>query len=313
MSHFHSYELSYDFHSRGYQGWEQANKNPIFGIVFSAIVNRNHEVLGNAFGVSGRVTLPKKRWGKNANWQWNNNMAFGLGYLEKKFDVDLNPKNIAISTHLNLLIMLGTEIRYVKPNGFVSIGLDFTHFSNGGTIKPNLGLNIPSLTISAGYMTKKRPYSDQFFNYERNALEVNMIGVFSAKNNYEFQKRVFPVAGTNIHLSKSQGKRYRYSFGMDFLYSEANRQFLSSPPDQSFLKTLQIGVFNAYELELRKFVFSLGMGAYVYNPLNPHGWFYHRIGGRFHFSRKLFFNGYVRSHWAKADFFEVGIGYKIAL
>lgn len=313
MSHFQSYELSYNFHSRGHHGWEQANKNPSFGFVTTFIQNDNRQVLGNAFGISGRIMLPKKRWGKNHNWQLCNDMAFGLGYLEQKFNLIDNPKNVAIGSHLNLLIILGMEISYVHPRYFYSFGLDFTHFSNGGTIKPNLGLNIPSLKFGFGWMSKQQLYSEKLIDYDRSDLDLLVSGVFSAKNNYEFQSRVFPVIGLSAHLSKSRGRRYRYNYGIDLIYSEANRQFLASPPNQSILKTAQIGVYNAYELEINRFILSVGMGAYVYNPLNPHGWFYHRIGGRIQLTERLYFLGYVRSHWAKADFFETGISYKISV
>lgn len=313
QSHFHSYELSYDFHSRGYKGWEQAHQNPKFGVMALAVLNDNKEVLGNAFGMAGTLTLPKKRWGKNAAWSLNNKIALGLGYVTKRFDLEGNPKNITIGTHLNLLIVLGTEIRYTKLNYFFTLGLDFTHFSNGGTVKPNLGINIPSVRIGAGFMTKKADFNEQKLDFERNDLELLVSGIFSLKNNYEFQNRVFPAFGITGHLSKKQGKKYRYLYGLDVSFSEANRQFLASSPDQTVMQTLQIGVFNAWELDVQRVVLSVGMGAYVYNPLDPHGWFYHRIGGRIFITERLYFLGYVRSHWAKADYFETGFGYKFVV
>jgi len=313
MSHFHSYELAYNFHSRGHQGWEQANNNPIFGLVATAILHANRDVLGNGYGMAGRITLPKRRWGKTLNWQWSNDIAFGLGYMEQKFDLLENPKNVAIGSHVNLLIILGAEIRFTKPSYFFSMGLDFTHFSNGGTVKPNLGLNIPSLKLGMGWMTKKQPFAEKSIAYERSDLDLLTTGVFSAKNNYEFQNRLFPVFGVSAHFSKSHGKRYRYNFGLDLIYNEANRHFLASADNQSVLQTAQVGIYNAYEIEINKLFFSVGMGTYLYNPLNPHGWFYHRIGGRYQFSKRFYFHGYVRSHWAKADFFETGFGYKISV
>jgi hypothetical protein len=313
MSHFHGFELSYNFHSRGHEGWQQANKNPVFGFVATAILNDNRKILGNSYGMAGRITLPKRRWGKSSNWQWSNDIAFGLGYMERKFDLIDNPKNVAIGTHVNLLIILGTEVRYSQPDYFFSVGLDFTHFSNGGTIKPNLGLNIPSIKLGMGWMSKKQLFEEVIHDYERSDLDLFVSGIFSAKNNYGFQNRVFPVMGLSAHLSKAHFQRYRYTYGLDLIYSEANRHFLASSPNQSIMQTAQVGIYNAYELEIHKFSFSIGMGAYLYNPLNPHGWFYHRIGGRIHFSKRFYFIGYVRSHWAKADFFETGFGYKISV
>jgi hypothetical protein len=309
-SHFQSFELSYDFHTRGYSGWEQAHQNPKFGVKALAVLNDNKEVLGNAFGMAGTITLPKKSWGKSNSWSINNKIALGLGYVGRRFDLEENPKNVAIGTHLNLLIVLGTEIRFEQQSHFYTFGIDFTHFSNGGTKKPNLGLNIPSLRIGFGWMTKKADLNENVMDFQRNDLELLVTGIFSLKNNYEFQNQVFPAFGLSAHLSKKQGRKYRYVYGLDLSFSEANRQFINSIPNQSVLETMQIGVYNGWELDVHRVVLSVGMGAYVYNPNDPWGWFYHRIGGRVFITDRLYFHGYVRSHWAKADYFETGLGYK---
>ena len=313
MSHFHGFELSYNFHSTGQRGWEQANNNPQFGLLGVAFFNANQAVLGNAFGLAGRVTLPRKKWGKQSKWSWNNDLALGLAYLEKKFDLLTNPKNIAIGSHLNALIVLGTYLQFKNPQFAFKAGIDFTHFSNAGTIKPNLGLNIPALRFGFSWMTKQFDENTETATYLRNDLELITTGIISFKNNYDFETWVYPVAGISAHLSRAQAKKFRYTYGLDFSFSEANRKFVSSPQNQSILRTLQIGLYNGWELEINKLVFSIGMGLYAYNPNNPHGWFYHRIGGRYQFSKKWYFHGYVRSHWAKADYFESGIGYKISL
>ncbi len=313
QSHFHSYELGYYFRSTGDQAWEKAHNFPQFAVVASAVLNANNSVLGNGFGISGRVLLPKRYWGKQKQWSWNNDIAFGLGYLEKKFDLLDNPKNIAIGSHINLLVMLGTEIRYRKPNYEFSLGFDFTHFSNGGTIKPNLGLNIPSMKMGLSWITKRREWIENTSEFKRSDLDLFLMGMGSIKNNYEFENFVYPIFGLSAHLSKKHGTRYRYLYGIDLLYNEANRNFLSTPADQSMLETMQVGIYNAWELEIYRFCFSVGMGVYAYNPYNPHGWFYHRLGGRFSITERLSFHGFVRSHWAKADFFETGLSYKISV
>lgn len=312
-SHFHTYTATYNFHTRGHAAWEKIYKLPKIGVFTTATFNSNKDVIGDAFGLGAVLTLPKKSWGNYKRWTWNNTLALGMGYLTQKFDLETNPKNIAIGTHLNLLIVLGTEIEYRQPNFGMTLGLDFTHYSNSGSVKPNLGLNIPSLRIGLSYMTQKAEINANEITHQRENLKLLITATGGAKNNYEFQNKVFPAFGLNMHLSKALYKRNRYVYGIDVLFSEANRQFLASEPNQSFVSTLQIGIYNAWELEVARTTFSLGMGAYVYNPYDPHGWFYHRIGGQFRITEQFFCHGYVRSHWAKADFFEVGLGYKIGL
>jgi hypothetical protein len=53
----------------------------------------------------------------------------------------------------------------------------------------------------------------------------------------------------------------------------------------------------------------LGMGAYVKDRYQPDGPLYHRIGMRYQFSNGITANLVLKSHWAKADYVEWGIGY----
>jgi hypothetical protein len=312
-SHFQSYELTYNFSSRGYQDWEQALNYPQFGITGLMVFNKNKMVLGNAFGIAGRIGLPKLTFGKNSKWKVKNDISLGLSYLERKFHVLENPKNIAIGTHINLLFLLGTEVQYTSEIGIFNLGIDFTHFSNGGTVKPNLGLNIPSVRIGMAWNTKVVDYNFDRLTYHRAHLSLLLFGALSAKNNYEFQNRLFPVFSSGVHMSRAMKKKYLYTYGIDITFNEANRHFLASSPDQTVISTFQVGVYNSWELDINKFAFGIGMGVYVYSPYKPFGVLYHRIGGRYHFSKNWYFHGYVRSHWAKADFFESGFGYKIPL
>jgi hypothetical protein len=55
--------------------------------------------------------------------------------------------------------------------------------------------------------------------------------------------------------------------------------------------------------------FILGMGVYLRDVYNPDGRLYHRIGMRYHATKHWSANLVLKSHWAKADYVEYGIGY----
>src|SRR5690554_7947740 len=76
---------------------------------------------------------------------------------------------------------------------------------------------------------------------------------------------------------------------------------LHTPPlDKNF----QVGVYGAYVLPIHKFHMFVAMGRYLYKPLYPAGMWYHKFGGRFQIIDKLWANISIKSHWAKADYFE---------
>ena len=51
------------------------------------------------------------------------------------------------------------------------------------------------------------------------------------------------------------------------------------------------------------------MGCYVRDRYRPNGPLYHRIGFRYQISNGFYGNITLKTHWAKADYMEAGIGY----
>jgi hypothetical protein len=47
----------------------------------------------------------------------------------------------------------------------------------------------------------------------------------------------------------------------------------------------------------------------VRDVYNPDDMFYHRLGLRYQFKEHLLLNLVLKSHWARADYIEYGIGY----
>ena len=308
QSHFYSGEVIMNFHTNGSKYWHKAYKQPTFGVFGTMTYNGNKDVIGQAYGVGACVKLP---FVSSERWAFNSRLAGGIAYITRKFHLIENPKNNSIGTHLNLLVILGIDLQYKFRTGYLSLGVDFTHYSNSGTRKPNLGLNIPSLMLGYGFHIKRgTEVKEPVGGPAQKEWTLLLHSVFSLNHNYNYQKELYPVFGINTYMSKRFGEKSGLSTGIDLIYNESNRHFKSSPANQTFLQTFQIGAFTSYDLHVHCFVFQLGMGVYVYNPLNPNGLFFHKIGGRVELKRGYYINACVKSHWAKADYFELGLGYQ---
>lgn len=72
---------------------------------------------------------------------------------------------------------------------------------------------------------------------------------------------------------------------------------------------IQIGFFTGYVLPLDRFQFLLGMGIYARDKFVQDERFYHRLGIRYVLPKGLTFSVLLKSHWARADYVEYGIGY----
>jgi hypothetical protein len=72
---------------------------------------------------------------------------------------------------------------------------------------------------------------------------------------------------------------------------------------------LQLGVFAGYLLPLDQFHFVFGMGAYIKDKYQPEDPVYHRVGMRYYFKNGLNAQLQLKTHWARADYVEWGVGY----
>jgi hypothetical protein len=72
---------------------------------------------------------------------------------------------------------------------------------------------------------------------------------------------------------------------------------------------LQIGAYIGYLLPLDRLHFVLGMGMYIKDKYQPEDFMYHRVGMRYYFPNGLNAQVVLKSHWARADYVEWGLGY----
>src|SRR5690606_33873113 len=72
----------------------------------------------------------------------------------------------------------------------------------------------------------------------------------------------------------------------------------------------QLGVHGGYALVLGRGELFLQMGVYVHSPVPDEEPVFHRIGGRYHSGRRLVWHMALKSHYAVADHWEFGAGYR---
>ncbi|MFM7566066.1 MAG: hypothetical protein ACKO4K_04915, partial [Flavobacteriales bacterium] len=72
---------------------------------------------------------------------------------------------------------------------------------------------------------------------------------------------------------------------------------------------LQVGAYAAYLVPMDRFHFVFGMGAYLRDKYSPEDPLYHRIGARYACKNGLLLNFTLKTHWARADYLEYGLGY----
>ena len=292
--------------------WKKAYRNPYAGATLYGSTVGNNAVLGQAFGVYGFLEFP---FMENRFHILTFKLASGLGYMTKVFDQEENPKDVAVSTHINALICLGFQGRIrLGAKHEILYSLDMTHLSNGSYKVPNLGLNMPYVGLGYAYSFKsveKKPFVPDTVSVKPAWLRnwnVSVLGILSAKEVFPTGGKKYPVYALSISDRKIFRPKVGMEISLDLISKQALYGYKTYIPKNQW-KIFQVGVFAGYVLPLDRFHFVLGMGAYDKDRYNPDNGLYHRLGMRYQFANGLITNVTLKAHWAKADYVEWGIGY----
>jgi hypothetical protein len=310
QKHFFMHQLNIGKKTSGRLPWQQLYHRPDMGIsLFFTDIGQN-KYTGFAVASLAFIQFPYLRW-KHA--QVNFKLALGPGWVEKKFDRINNYKNVVTGTHLNAAIQLTQSFEWqLTSNQFMSLGACLTHFSNGAFKLPNLGINLAGLQLS---------YKYRFSNIEKTPEE---LPAFIKKMRYILHystglKQVYPVLGKQYFIYNfAASALYQYhqkgsaGVSVDFFKdaSVSNQMLFDTDSLNDVKSNLQIGIAGVYQVEIGKIAIPLSAGYYAYNNYKTLPPVYLKFGVCYYLTPHLNINFNLKSHYAKADFFSYGIGYK---
>jgi hypothetical protein len=300
-------ELSFYIKTNGRKFWHSTCSFPYLGATLFAGSVGNKEILGRFYGAYGFVEFP---FVKREKYRFLAKLGSGLAYTTRVFNYEDNPKNVAMSTHMNALICIGFTNHFYFGQNRISLGIDMTHFSNGAYKVPNLGVNLPYLTLGYGRTLKSFKKDTLLRNpsipYKK--WLYGLTGVITAKE-------VFPTGGTKYPVYGLSGYARRFfkpKVGMEVMLDVISKQaiFAYKPEiPKTQWDILQIGLYTGYLFPLDQFHFVLGMGVYLKDKYQPEDFLYHRVGMRYYFTNGMHAQVVLKSHWARADYVEWGLGY----
>lgn len=312
QGHSFAFEGSYTFQTSGEKEWQQAFRFPRWGGTFFIADFGNPQQLGWSFGSYLFGELPIFRKNKIALMS---KIGGGLGYVTKKYDLKENPKNNSIGSHLNSLIVIGMNLNYQFKQAELALGIDMTHLSNGAAKLPNLGINVPYLSLGYTRYLKElkfdfdeKPISS--YIAELNQWQLNVMAILSTKQIYPTGGRNYFVGALGVFGSRKLGRKSGLDVGLDIIFNESLKDRIDGQ-EFSNLDALQIGIFGGYFIPINRLRILFGMGYYVKNTINADGPIYHRLSTRYKLNKRWNIHCGIKSHWGKADYFEFGLFYRI--
>src|SRR6476620_4889170 len=129
--------------------WNHTKRLPHWGIGLFATNSGSRKYIGNIVCAYPYMKLPLFTAGPLES---NFRFGFGLAWVQKIYNKETNPENLLLSQKLNTHANLSwqNELR-LSSHHFISAGVSFYHASNAKRTIPNLGINIPAVSIGYRY------------------------------------------------------------------------------------------------------------------------------------------------------------------
>jgi hypothetical protein len=305
----------------GYQKkWNDKYRYPTSGISFYHGYLASPDVLGNAFALDfySNLHLVKKK-----RFLFDLRLASGLGYLTKTFDPQENNHNVAIGSKMNISIGASFDLKFAITSKMqLATGLSLKHFSNGSFSTPNLGINIPVWMIGLKYHISDFSYREysipdtnvihhlkkQFLPHQKFSITAGL----GAKEIYPAGGNRYGTYSLEFNVIHYATYKSGFSAGIDFIHNVAlykHALYLDTLSELSQKQFTQAGINIGYVQTFDDFELFIQNGFYLVNKYNKDGGIYQRLGGRYYFNRNIVCHFALKTHFAKADYFELGMGY----
>ena len=249
---------------------------------------------------------------KKNNFESKLRMGGGFGWIDKPYDKDINHKNVLLGTALNAYLNFIWQNEFkILPKAYINLGLSFSHLSNGSSTLPNLGLNIPAVSIGLRYAYNDLAVTphivkESFVKKRSFALYASM----GIKQHPWIGSKRYAVDILSGEIAKIISPKHQYGGGVILFYDSSlavNPQTITS--DKRKGNNFQAGVFAAYEYSIGRISLPLQLGGYVFNH-DVYSVIFQQFGMRYHFSKRFSVQVLLKSNGGKADVIHTGIGYK---
>lgn len=329
---YHALGLEFGKQTDGSRLWERLYNYPVFGVGFYSLkfISGGDE-LGYPNAIYGFINAPFMRAKK---WSLNWELGFGLSYNWEPYNRDLNPLNVAIGSYRNVYVDAGMSLAYWLSDRIVAdAGFSLTHFSNGSSSIPNLGINMFAPKVSLRYQLRDRKLSFEKFNKpDFDPKNEFIIYVAAGTRNIKFDTtdtdlkttyydKNYLMGNISLAMNRQISHKSKFGVGVDVNYSGATEaEYFIETRDTikqiTTLDAISVALVGYYELVIGDLSVVVAPGYEVLrNDIEgKQERFYQKIGVRYYMfeSRSLFGGISIRAvDFSVAHYIEWTVGYRL--
>jgi hypothetical protein len=321
QSHIFGAELTAALPSSGRCKWECENNFPEKGISLSWFNLGNPKQLGDLFGIAPHFEIPLKA--RPVNTRLYLRMGAGLAFATKYFDPITNHKNNVLSAPVNGFVNFKFLFKKEIGNKHrIDFGFSLAHASNGKVKVPNLGINLGTIDVAFVFKTPPKQGAEREFQTYIDSSqgrpskhELYYFSSIGFTAIYPVDHRRFFTTSQNIGYYLNVRNTHKWGLGFDIFYNPANKiqSLIEDSLVVSTAQNFQYGAKISWAYNIGRFSFPVEVGYYLKTTFKDDGFIYNRIGIRYYTKRNIAFSVMLKSHFARADYFEYGIGYRFPL
>ena len=300
----------------GEHPWEQRFNYPDYGFSFSYQDLKTNE-LGHNFGVYGHYNF----------YFFKRNLMFrigqGLALTTNPYDRVTNFRNNAFGSRImsSTFVMLNYKKERLLDKFGIQAGLAMVHYSNANVKAPNTSINSITFNIGVNYNIDETDedyiadLSDEKFTQP---IKYNVVFRSGINESDIVGSGRFPFYIVSAYADKRINHKSAFHAGTDIFFSNFLKElilynsvaFPNSNID-SDTDYKRVGIFAGHELFVNSLSIVTQFGYYAYYPFDFEGRTYLRIGLKRYFGEKWFAAVTLKSHAAKAEAVEFGIGIRL--
>ncbi len=309
--------LSFNKKTFGFKEWESRYSYPDWG--FSYIYqNMKNEHLGENHSLYAHYNF----------YFLKRNLMFrigqGIAYTTNPYDKEDNYFNNAYGS--DLMSTTYVMLNYKKENLFKGFGLQagvsIVHYSNANFRAPNTSTNTFAFNVGTNYLLDYDDQPDYIPSAEdkkfTEKIKYNVAFRSGINESDVIDTGQYPFYIVSAYADKRLNRKSAIQVGADIFFSEFLKELiyfysvafpeLNVTGDEDWKR---VGVFVGHELFINKMSFETQLGYYVYYPYDFEGRVYNRIGLKRYFGDQFFGAITLKSHGAKAEAVEFGVGVRL--
>lgn len=309
--------LSYNKKTYGFKAWESRFNYPDWGFSFIHQDMKNR-YLGENYGLYAHFNFYFFK--RNLNFR----VGQGIAYTTNPYDKEKNFINNAYGS--DLLSSTYIMLNYKKENIYKGFGLhggiSVIHYSNANFKAPNNSTNTFVFNVGANYLLDYNKEPDYIASSEAKKftepIKYNIVFRGGINESDVIGTGQYPFYNFSFYADKRINRKSAIQAGTDVFFATFLKELiyfysvafpeLDVSGDEDWKR---VGVFVGHELFINKLSFITQLGYYVYYPYDFEGRVYNRIGLKRYFGNDFFGAITLKSHGAKAEGVEFGIGVRL--